>query len=227
MILPVVIRKMHQPENLFTRFTSDISHYSLPDKFTFPFYYQPHPLCEVAAQQLQQHLLTQTDWQHDFGVDGNPQGTGKMFGVLLVKSPQGELGFLSAFSGKIADQNLLPGFVPPVFDMLTERSFFRSDLAEITAINEQVKQHQSNPKLAHLKQALTGYQTAYSQAEQAQCERMIQGRAARKEKRKQAEQTLPPQDLSDVLDQLGKESVAEKNVLKYLKLECRGALPQC
>lgn len=219
MILPVVIRKMHQPENLFTRFTSDISHYSLPDKFTFPFYYQPHPLCEVAAQQLQQHLLTQTDWQHDFGVDGNPQGTGKMFGVLLVKSPQGELGFLSAFSGKIADQNLLPGFVPPVFDMLTEQSFFRSDLAEITAINEQVKQHQSNPKLAHLKQTLTGYQTEYSQAEQAQRERMIQSRAARKEQRKQAEQTLPPQDLSDVLDQLGKESVAEKNVLKYLKLE--------
>lgn len=210
---------MHKPENLFTRFNSDISHYSLPDKFTYPFYYQPHPLCVVAAEQLQLHLETQTDWQHDFGVDGNPQGTGKMFGVLLVQSPGGELGYFSAFSGKIADQNLLAGFVPPVFDMLAEESFFRSDLAQITAINEQVTQRKANPKLLQLKQALNQYQTDYAHAEQTQREVMIQGRAARKAKRKQAEQQLSEAELHTLLDQLGKESVAEKNVLKYLKLE--------
>ena len=210
---------MHQPENLFTRFNSDISHYSLPDKFTYPFYYQPHPLCVVAAEQLQQHLETQTEWKHDFGVDGNPQGTGKMFGVLLVQSPGGELGYFSAFSGKIADQNLLAGFVPPVFDMLAEESFFRSDLAQITAINEQVTQRKANPKLLQLKQTLNQYQTDYAHAEQTQREVMIQGRAARKAKRKQAEQQLSEAELHSLLDQLGKESVAEKNVLKYLKLE--------
>ncbi len=210
---------MHQPENLFTRFNSDISHYSLPDKFTYPFYYQPHPLCVVAAEQLQQHLETQTDWQHDFGVDGNPQGTGKMFGVLLVQSPSGEQGYFSAFSGKIADQNLLAGFVPPVFDMLAEESFFRSELAQITAINEQVTQRKANPKLLQLKQTLNQYQTDYDHAEQTQREAMIQGRAARKAKRKQAEQQLSEAELHSLLDQLGKESVAEKNVLKYLKLE--------
>lgn len=219
MILPVVNRKMHQPEHLFTRFNSDISPHSLPEKFTFPFYYEPHPLCVMAAEQLQQHLLTQTDWQHNFGIDLDGQGTGKMFGVLLVKSPNGELGFFSAFSGKIADQNLLPGFVPPVFDMLAEQSFFRSDLAEITELNEQVSQLQANPKLSQLKQTLNQYQTGYAQAEQAQREKMIQGRAARKSKRKQAEQQLSAQELEVLLEQLGKESVAEKNELKYLKLE--------
>ncbi|MDE1027904.1 hypothetical protein OS111_25960, partial [Escherichia coli] len=91
--------------------------YSLPERFTFPFYYEPHPLCEIASHQLQQYLETQTDWQHDFGLDSDV-GRGKMFGVLLVKSPEGELGYFSAFSGKVADQNLLPHFVPPVFDML-------------------------------------------------------------------------------------------------------------
>lgn len=219
MILPVVKRKMHQPEHLFTRFNSDISPHSLPEKFTFPFYYEPHPLCVMAAEQLQQHLLTQTDWQHNFGIDLDSQGTGKMFGVLLAKSPNGELGFFSAFSGKIADQNLLPGFVPPVFDMLAEQSFFRGDLAEITELNEQVSQLQANPKLSQLKQTLNQYQTGYAQAEQAQREKMIQGRAARKSKRKQAEQELSAQELDVLLAQLSKESVAEKNVLKYLKLE--------
>lgn len=210
---------MHHPLNLFTRFTSDIDHYSLPEKFTFPFYYQPHPLCVLAAKQLQQHLTTQQEWQHDFGVDGNEAGTGKMFGVLLVKSPQGEIGFLSAFSGKIADKNLLPGFVPPVFDMLAEESFFRSDLACITEINSAVKEQQSNPRLAQLKQTLNQLEQDYQDEEHAQRQAIIAGRAARKAQREHGEQTLDKTALDALLTDLSKQSVAEKNVLKYLKLE--------
>ena len=210
---------MHHPLNLFTRFTSDIDHYSLPEKFTFPFYYQPHPLCVLAAKQLQQHLTTQQEWQHDFGVDGNEAGTGKMFGVLLVKSPQGEIGFLSAFSGKIADKNLLPGFVPPVFDMLAEESFFRSDLACITEINSAVKEQQSNPRLAQLKQTLNQLEQDYQDEEHTQRQTIIAGRAARKAQREHGEQTLDKTALDALLTDLSKQSVAEKNVLKYLKLE--------
>ncbi|KHT47229.1 RluA family pseudouridine synthase [Vibrio sinaloensis] len=210
---------MHQPEQLFTRFDTPIDGITLPEKFTFPFYYQPHPLCVLAAEQLQTHLTDQTDWQHDFGLTGNQDGIGKMFGVLLVHSPEGELGYFSAFSGKIADQNLLPGFVPPVFDMLAEESFFRSDLAKITELNEQVKQRQANPELHALQQQLAQYQDDYQQAEQTQRDLMIQGRAARKKQRKLAEQTLAGDALELALDDLARQSVAEKNVLKYLKLE--------
>ncbi|EED26928.1 RluA family pseudouridine synthase [Vibrio sp. 16] len=210
---------MHQPEQLFTRFDTPIDGITLPEKFTFPFYYQPHPLCVLAAEQLQTHLTHQTDWQHDFGLTGNQDGIGKMFGVLLVHSPDGELGYFSAFSGKIADQNLLPGFVPPVFDMLAEESFFRSDLAKITELNKQVKQRQANPELHALQQQLAQYQDDYQQAEQTQRELMIQGRAARKKQRKLAEQTLAGDALTLALDDLARQSVAEKNVLKYLKLE--------
>ncbi|WP_394143087.1 RluA family pseudouridine synthase [Vibrio atypicus] len=210
---------MHQPDQLFTRFHSPIDGYSLPEKFTFPFYYQPHPLCILAVEQLQQHLLTQQDWQHDFGLDSTKNGTGKMFGVLLVKSPQGEIGFLSAFSGKIADQNLLPGFVPPVFDMLTEQSFFRTELADITAVSEELKTHQTNPKLLQLREALKVNQAQYQQEESEQRQRIIEGRAARKAERAKAEASLEPEALKERLVELSKQSVAEKNVLKYLKLE--------
>ncbi|MFN3016191.1 pseudouridine synthase [Vibrio coralliilyticus] len=210
---------MHQPENLFTSFNTPIDGYSLPDKFTFPFFYQPHPLCELAAQELQQHLVEQTDWQHDFGIDGNQSGTGKMFGVLLVESPQGEVGYLSAFSGKIADQNLLPGFVPPVFDMLAEESFFRAETAEIMAANQKFNQLKSNPRIAELTSKLNQLTSEYQQQEQLQRDTMIAGRAERKAQRKLAESSLAGEALKSRLDELAKQSVAEKNVLKYLKLE--------
>lgn len=210
---------MHHPDKLFTRFTTNIDHYSLPEKFTFPFYYQPHPLCVLAAEQLQQHLVTQQQWQHNFGVDGDPTGTGKMFGVLLVKSPNGEIGYFSAFSGKIADQNLLPGFVPPVFDMLAEESFFRSDLVTITEINSAVKEQQSNPRLVQLKQTLKQLEQDYQDEEHTQRQAIIAGRAARKAQREHGEQTLDKIALDALLTDLSKQSVAEKNVLKYLKLE--------
>ncbi|WP_194436383.1 RluA family pseudouridine synthase [Vibrio fluminensis] len=210
---------MHQPEQLFTRFNADIEGIELPNAFTFPFYYQPHPLCVLAAQELQQHLVEQSNWQHNFGSENDPTGTGKMFGVLLVRSPQGELGYLSAFSGKVAEENLLPHFVPPVFDMLAEECFFRTELAEITELNSQVKQLSANPKLAELNASLTQHKNDYQQQEQQQRQAMIDGRAARKNQRQQAEETLHGEELKTILDALAKQSVAEKNVLKYLKLE--------
>ncbi|AXT73392.1 RluA family pseudouridine synthase [Vibrio sp. dhg] len=209
---------MHSPEHCFTRFTADISGYELPEQFTFPFYYTPHPLCVLAAEQLQQHLLTQNDFEHDFGLEDEQAGRGKMFGVLLVQNQQGELGYLSAFSGKIADQNLLPGFVPPVYDMLTDEGFFRAETDAINAINAEYKQCADNPELIELKAEIQADRTSYQQEEQAQRQIMIDGRANRKLQRKQGEQTLGPDELKTLLDDLGKQSVAEKNALKYLKM---------
>lgn len=209
---------MHSPEHCFTRFTADISGYELPEQFTFPFYYTPHPLCVLAAEQLQQHLLTQNDFEHDFGLEDEQAGRGKMFGVLLVQNQQGELGYLSAFSGKIADQNLLPEFVPPVYDMLTDEGFFRAETDAINAINAEYKQCADNPELIELKAEIQADRASYQQEEQAQRQIMIDGRANRKLQRKQGEQTLGPDELKTLLDDLGKQSVAEKNALKYLKM---------
>lgn len=58
---------MYSPDHCFTSFDESIDNYALSEKFTFPFYYEPHPLCLLAAKQLQLHLETQTQWQHDLG----------------------------------------------------------------------------------------------------------------------------------------------------------------
>jgi tRNA pseudouridine32 synthase/23S rRNA pseudouridine746 synthase len=108
-------------------FTAPIEMYTLPEHFSFPFYYQPHPLCIFAAQQLQGDLVSQNQWQHNFGLLDDPHNIiGEKLGVLLVENVQGELGFISDFSGKLAQQNHIYGFVRPVFGLLTDDSFFLS-----------------------------------------------------------------------------------------------------
>ena len=49
-------------------FKEDISGIQVPDKFTFPFYYEPHPLALVATRELQEYLENQTDFEHEFGL---------------------------------------------------------------------------------------------------------------------------------------------------------------
>ena len=77
----------------FIPFASDISMFTLAPKFTFPFYYQPDPLCILAAEEVQLHLSKQQSWYHNFGLADDPNNIiGKMFGVLVVKDKQGRLG---------------------------------------------------------------------------------------------------------------------------------------
>ena len=74
-------------------FKEPIDHIPLPDKFTFPFYYEPHPLSILAANELQAYIKNQTDFEHNFGLEKNQAGIviGKMFGVLVVQDTQGKI----------------------------------------------------------------------------------------------------------------------------------------
>lgn len=201
----------------FTPFTADVSDIDLPEKFTFPFCYEPHPLSQIAAKQLQQHLESQSAWQHDFGFSDNSKSAGKMFGVLVVKNAQGQLGFLSAFSGKLADQNHLPHFVPPVFDMLTEGSFFLEGTAPINAINHQIKQLEEDPELALLQQTIRDFKQQAQQEMEVLRLSIVDSRKQRKALRKQAEANLQGEALQTIFDELGKQSVAEKAQQRHLK----------
>ena len=100
----------------------------LPQLFTYPFHYTPHPLCVKAAEEVQQYLQTRTDWHEELQ-------QGKMFGVLVVKTPTGEIGYLAAFSGNLAGSNHHDYFVPPVYDLLNPDGYFKEEEARISAIN--------------------------------------------------------------------------------------------
>lgn len=128
-------------KSIFQPFKTNISGISLPEKFTFPFYYEPHELSIIAAKELQSYLETQTDFEHNFGLKENQKGLviGKMFGVLVCQNQEGELGYLWAFSGKLAGVNHLPHFVPTIFDMLQEDGFFRKEEEVLNVINRQIE----------------------------------------------------------------------------------------
>lgn len=122
--------------NIFTHFSRDISSISLPNRFNYPFSYQPHPLAVAAAEELMENLDQLKD--HDFGLNGSNEGLGKMFGVLVVKDLSGNLGYLSAFSGKLSGGNHYDGFVPPVFDTMDEKGFYRIGEEAINKVNRTI-----------------------------------------------------------------------------------------
>ncbi|WP_229253952.1 pseudouridylate synthase [Dyadobacter sp. NIV53] len=124
---------------VFSPFTESLANYSLPEKFTFPFEYEPHPLVILAVKKLQQHLTSQQEWNHNFGLS-EEEGViiGKMFGVLLVRTEDNEIGYLAAFSGKLAGGNHHPGFVPPIFDGMENGGFLNAGMVELSRINHEI-----------------------------------------------------------------------------------------
>lgn len=113
--------------SFFIEFNRPIESIEIPLEFTFPFNYQPAEISKIAANQLQEYLQSQTDFEHNFGVDNaiDKPPIGKMFGVLVVKDSENKLGFIAAFSGKLANSNNHSLFVPPVFDILKKDGFYK------------------------------------------------------------------------------------------------------
>lgn len=112
-----------------------------PDSLQLVAHGEVHPIASLASQELQQYLKTQQEWEHNFGLSEGQDGTviGKMFGVLVVQDASGQLAYLCAFSGKLAGGNHHKGFVPPVFDLLTEGSFLNLGMQQLTRLNEEIR----------------------------------------------------------------------------------------
>ncbi|PWS30587.1 pseudouridylate synthase [Pedobacter paludis] len=141
---------MPQPltDPFFTYFSEGIDTISIPDYFSLMLE-KPHQLCLLATKQLQNYLSEQTEWTHNFGLSNRIDGAiiGKMFGVLVVRNQNDEIGFLSAFSGKLAGTNQHTHFVPPVFDLLTENSFLNNGMEALGKMSKEIKslENQNNP----------------------------------------------------------------------------------
>ena len=158
---------------MFHSFQTSIAGIELPRLFTYPFHYTPHPLCVMAAG-VQAYINKQTRWKEELD-------KGKMFGVLIVRTSNGQTGYLAAFSGNLCGSNSHSFFVPPVYDLLKPDGFFKIEEEQISAINHQIGQLQNCDRYLELQQKMER-ETASSQQALSEARKVLK---AAKEKREQ------------------------------------------
>jgi len=191
---------------------------ALPTRFTFPFCYEPHALTRLAAAELQQYLETQTDLSHNFGLEADQTRSpiGKMFGVLVVKDQDDRVGYLSGFSGKLAGSNDHDRFVPPVFDMLVENSFFLQEQEVINSVNARVQTLWHNSEYVRFRQELEQLSTEAEQQITAFKAALKTNKQDRK-KQREAQKTILSGDEYAMLEaNLIRHSLHDKHQLNLL-----------
>ncbi len=122
-----------------------------PERFTYPFCYEPHSLCQLAAKEVQAYIASHPEIRED-------ADKGKMFGVLVVEAyprpsqkggeayprplhkggeahPKEIYGFLAAYSGLLAGRNDWEFFVPPVYDAQQPDGYFKTKEREISLLH--------------------------------------------------------------------------------------------
>lgn len=193
----------------------------IPEQFTFPFYYTPHPIALHAVNQLQE-LLAENPWGHNFGLDPNQKGIviGKMFGILIVEKANKELAVLYAFSGKLADSNEHPEFVPPVFDVLRKDGFYKQGEEVVSRVNEELENFISS------KDYLDAKETAETIAatNQKELQKFKHDIKAAKLKRNEIRNSLKDpgsEEAQAILESLRQESVGQSLALKRLQKDLK------
>ena len=185
-------------------FKQNIEGVSLPERFTFPFHYTPHPLTRIAADEVRSYLSVRTDWQDEIG-------KGKMFGVLIVRTEDGGIGYLAAFSGNLAGSNMHEFFVPPVYDLLNPDGYFRKEETEISALNRRISEISKSDSYLIAKKELEETRLHASSSLASAKEELKRSKKERDERR--SDGNLSPEEL----DAMIRESQFQK--AEYKRLE--------
>jgi tRNA pseudouridine32 synthase/23S rRNA pseudouridine746 synthase len=147
-----------------------------PERLNNPFYYEPHPLCIMAAEEVKCAISAHMEWADEVR-------KGKMFGVLVVTNDVGQLGYLAAYSGQIGGRSDWDGFVPAVFDYLQPDGYFKIHESEISNINAEIALRENDATLLTLKKDLNNLKTAAEKAIEDYKTKMREAKAARDEAR--------------------------------------------
>lgn len=207
-----------------TSFEKDISNFSAPASFTFPFSYQPHPLSSLACEQLQRELLQLGLTETEFA--------GAMFGILVVETSEGDMKFLSAVSGSAKNnrripQALLSKLTPTLSDKVTQSSDFLSIQQTINDITSEKFALEEAPDYLQLVEDCQQAKNQASAEIVALQNQLAINRKQRKEIRKSIEDKLSEacrltdpaahQSAVEVSISLARESVADKKSIQALK----------
>ena len=202
----------------FQLFKTAISEIEPPEKFTFPFYYTPHALAEIATKEVQTYLESQTDFTHNFGLNTKVKenAIGKMFGVLVVKNNANQLGYLMGFSGKLEDEGCPEIFVPPVFDLRTKNSFYKRGEEEINIINTKLTALKSDETYLFLKRVVKRASKKIEDDLALQRKKMAISKKERRLRKREAGKNLTAEALEKLSQKLEQESFNDQFFYKEL-----------
>ncbi len=200
----------------------------LPEKFTFPFYYEPHELSVLAAEDLQNYLEEEANFNHNFGLNPNAEGLviGKMFGVMVVQNTDGVIGYLAAFSGKLAESNEHKGFVPTVYDTLNPEGFYKIGEQELNEINRKIEILEASEVYISSKANLKECLEAYDKELKALKQTIKEKKAERKIRRDIEADMLTPEAYKNLLEELKNQSIYYHFRLKDLKNDWKAKIEQ-
>lgn len=102
-----------------------------------PFSYKPSDAMLYILYKVYDEIEKRDDWRDE--VNG-----GKMFGVLIAKDEDGNVGYLKAYSGQINGRADWEQWVPAVFDYLQPDGYFVQHENEISALNAQLADMQQS-----------------------------------------------------------------------------------
>ncbi|SEL21396.1 tRNA pseudouridine32 synthase / 23S rRNA pseudouridine746 synthase [Colwellia chukchiensis] len=199
----------------FTKISTSVALTTLPEKFTFPFYYQPHPLAIAAATQLQQQLETLP--LRPFDIPANDHRSGKMFGVLVVKNYQQQVGYLAAYSGQLDGNDLSIAFVPTVATSLAQDPAMAKESDIINNINGEIAALEASSELKVITRQLQKANEGFQQQLATQQSKMVASRKRRKQQRNEGLKQLSENAYQQLQQQLAGQSIAEKKQLQQLK----------
>ncbi|NEN23745.1 RNA pseudouridine synthase [Cryomorpha ignava] len=204
---------------LFNSFQTSIGEIELPARFTFPFYYEPHPLSVIAAGELQQFMQKQEAWSDKFGLNAEdkPLKTGKMFGVLVVQNEVGELGYLAAFSGKLDGPT--NHFVPFVYNLPETDNFYTKGMRVIESLGVQINEAGNSPEMAKTKSDLENLKASAEKEIENYRVEMRNAKADRKKQRKALENSNSESNAEFLMEKLANESRHQRYLLKALEAE--------
>lgn len=164
-----------------------------PARFTFPFCYEPHPLCVLAAGEVQRYIAGMEKWHDELQ-------RGKMFGVLVAEDEEGHLGFTAAFSGLLDGSNDHPYFVPPVFDATPADGYFKVNEAKISAINRAIDGIENGEGYLNALHELES-RKAETAAEEEQYRLKIKEAKAARDARRQSGTPITPEEEEQMLNE--------------------------
>lgn len=208
----------------FTLFRLDISAIELPKSFTFPFFYQPHPLTQIAARELQDRISQDADLQHNFMDAAKGECYGKMMGVLIVRGKDGQLGYLSAFSGKLMEDERPTYFVPPVLELHAEHTFYKEGERALNAMTEEIESLKNAPELLALRKKTREFEEFVEEELTRGRRELREMKKDRARRREEAQGVMEVTNFTLFNQQLAQESIAGQLKFKHYSIRLKTEL---